>query len=511
MDTDERLLQLQRDTEDDDQRLREERAQERRASADEWMGNAEEWAREVEERRLMMGTKDFVMALMLGSLEMDDPGFALWEAADSLKDDKEIVLAAMLGKQCAEYMGNIGDTVSSNANQTSGPGSLSLDLSAVCWQAYTRYASPALRADLTLATLACEANGFVIGLLVADDEVVSAMDNQGVLGTKLQIRRDVENPNRATSGAEEFQLMEEVAELSYLQNHYSNRWLAERETLKQTVLDSEFVFLAAMRSGTRDSKSPASGKPVGLMLEHVSERLKNKRETVLASIEASEGMSLQFAGAELQADREVVLKAISLSAGYAFEFADDGLKADEDVALAAIKALGDSYSSSGPRRIGNAGRYLETGSLTHPLYHMPREVRRNKKIILACCSGSGSQINPGEHCFGHAMAALEELEGDQAVLNWLNDKGVMALLTGGEEKMPEIAYLHKEYALKAVTHVNAYPKAFLKCSEALRDDKEVVLAAIRTNENFQCYEHASDRLKRDREVRKAAGVKTWCC
>lgn len=66
----------------------------------------------------------------------------------------------------------------------------------------------------------------------------------------------------------------------------------------------------------------------------------------------------------------------------------------------------------------------------------------------------------------------------------------------------------KDSVLKAMDLVgwSLLPELLEAASHALRDDKDVVMKAL---ENERSWEFVSDRLKKDKDVKKAAGKSIW--
>lgn len=72
----------------------------------------------------------------------------------------------------------------------------------------------------------------------------------------------------------------------------------------------------------------------GLILEYLSETLKNNPQVVLTAVQ-NNGLALKFASKQLQNSLKVVLTAVKKN-GSALKFASDTLKDNEQVVFAAV-------------------------------------------------------------------------------------------------------------------------------------------------------------------------------
>ena len=173
---------------------------------------------------------------------------------------------------------------------------------------------------------------------------------------------------------------------------------------------------------------------------------KPTEQEILDKVEETGGEILIGAPSELLSDREFILKAVDKD-GWALEYASDELKNDEEVVLTAIKGYDAAcWSYSG------ATEYAS------------EELRSNKEFMRKAI-----EVTNGEAFSG----ATDELKND------------------------------KEMVLFAVSHGSAPhqcdPDIILRyASEAIRADKDVVLAAVRRN--GWSLEYASEELKADKDV-----------
>merc|ERR1712176_996464 len=80
------------------------------------------------------------------------------------------------------------------------------------------------------------------------------------------------------------------------------------------------------------------GKQNGLLLEHVSEELRNTKDLVLVAVQGN-GLALEHTSIAMRCDHEVVTTAVQ-SSPQAFKFALDDSKLDNLVVLEAVSIDG---------------------------------------------------------------------------------------------------------------------------------------------------------------------------
>ena len=193
----------------------------------------------------------------------------------------------------------------------------------------------------------------------------------------------------------------------------------------------------------------------GLTLKYASDELKNDAEVVLAAIEGGDvcgyfAEALEFASDELKDDKSIVMAAVSRR-GEALRFASDRLRCDRDVVMAAVD---------------QSGWALEYAS---------DELRNDEEVVLTAIQGGD------DTCNGYSFAmeyASEELKSN------------------------------KEFMIKAIELTEG--EAFAKASDTLKNDKEIVLIAVKNcSPPHQCdptivLAYASDQMKADKDVVLAA-------
>lgn len=261
-------------------------------------------------------------------------------------------------------------------------------------------------------------------------------------------------------------------------------------------IDEEIALLAVNRSWRVIEKLPEPWKSSpqiilaaltqsGLALKHAG-KFQEEREIILAAVK-KDGAALEFAG-KFQEDREIVLAAVKKD-GAALQYAKK-YQDDPDIVYAAVKKFARALRFAGP------------------------ETRKNKKIVLEAVNRDGRLCEEANSSFKTdrevALAAaktrpLQVFEWFDPVLQ--NDKEIaLTILT-----QKAIPYEAPQFAKQILAKTD------------LRNDREVVLAAIRVNANLlkdtstmmkndpeivriaiknnpELLEHASPKLQRDPEI-----------
>ena len=337
-------------------------------------------------------------------------------------------------------------------------------------------------------------------------------------------------------------------------------WRIESGDLDSEDIDT--IPLSLMRSlsfMTNRAVVLAAVKRFSMCLAHLCDDIKDDASVVCAALSEGHGCALKFASARLRADKDVVLKAVQ-SDGVALNFASEDLKGDRDVVLAAVRrgvADEDDYEDLeidvelieplwfAEQFWNDREVVLAAVSTTcHSFRHASVELRRDKEIVLAAVE--------------HEPTVLGTLDADIAAV-LLNDREFASVVV---EKHPCALKLFsdtlrgdRELVLRAITKTGdaikfasedlradkalalvairapytcpttgccntcgdgtsvrfscrmLWPELWLNTfahlSCVLRNDKDVVLAAITTHSNFMnasSFSHVSDRLRGDREV-----------
>ena len=205
----------------------------------------------------------------------------------------------------------------------------------------------------------------------------------------------------------------------------------------------------------------------GLALKYVAKELRSDKEVVLAAI-TQNGLALKYVPKELRSDKEVALAAIQED-GSALEFASKELKEDSDIVLAAVKndnlALNFASKECILYIIQNKYNDLSNCQEGCILENLSPKLKKYRDITLAAILNFDIEL-------GHALPKFR------------NDKKF--ILTIAKKNKLNLEYVSKK----------------------LRDDEEIVLAAIKQDAIINnvyalgpavFLTSASSRLQRDKK------------
>jgi predicted nucleic acid-binding Zn-ribbon protein len=219
----------------------------------------------------------------------------------SIKDDKDVVMAAVKQRGCA-----------------------------------IKYASEKFKADkeVVMAAVKCEGDAlqYISESLKADKEVVLAAVKQ--------------NAFAILNASEIFKTDKEMILAVVKCNGSALQCISE--SLKA---DKEVVMAAVKQTGRAISDVPtnfkadkevvmAAVKQYGTAIVYASESLKTDIEVVMAAVKC-EGDALHYVPTNFKADKEVVMAAVKQD-GCAIRFASESLRADKEVVMIAVKQNGDA-------------------------------------------------------------------------------------------------------------------------------------------------------------------------
>lgn len=208
-------------------------------------------------------------------------------------------------------------------------------------------------------------------------------------------------------------------------------------------------------------------------LEKFPEEIRGDKEIIMSLMRNrdSGGYNLKYASEELRGDKEVVLEALKgseVNTHWAFKVASEELKKDPEIVLAAIKNGGSSVMGAVPRGSGIFGNMEIAKALVESdrgamyIRDFSRDIRGSKEFaIFAMKDAIRRKDNNG--------AMLRSFESSIR-----NDKEVVLLAVRRDGS----------------DSVNNFEDA----SDSLRDDEDVLLAAMKSNKNALRY--ASERLKK---------------
>eukprot|EP01064_Diplonema_japonicum_P023667 TRINITY_DN3407_c0_g1_i3.p1 TRINITY_DN3407_c0_g1~~TRINITY_DN3407_c0_g1_i3.p1 ORF type:complete len:779 (+),score=244.32 TRINITY_DN3407_c0_g1_i3:60-2339(+) len=262
----------------------------------------------------------------------------------------------------------------------------------------------------------------------------------------------------------------------------------------------------------------------GLALQFASEELRKDHSVVLSAVK-NNGLALQFASEELRKDRSVVLSAVQ-NDGLALQFASEELWKDRSVVLSAVQNDGlalqfasalqapeVSYSKLTVTKLKKLCKEREVvlpkKILKKTLVELlekddeEREEKEKKKLV-----GEKRGREEGEGEEEETKAKKRKQEGQ-----FENDVGVvLAAVQQDWEAMRfagSVALDDKEVALAGVRQSG---EAYDLVSRRLRGDRDVVLEYVSWSASNHLYaKYIPEELKKDKEVALVAVKANGCC
>ena len=336
---------------------------------------------------------------------------------------------------------------------------------------------------------------------------------------------------------------------------YSDAIVTDDETIISEMCQSNVHNIRFGSERIRSNKewfTHQIGKGDGSLLEYATEDLRDDEDLVLLA--AKRGIRdsgsrnafltpMKFASERLRSDADLMLGIIRDHEVYNLKYASESILKDDafqrTVAVIVVDKLKRLFRSIHledrewreivPLILWDAEEFVrilvaENGDL---LRLCSERVRGTKELVfLACVSGN---------CSGAFEFASDEIKGDKDfVLKLLNHKCLVGLrhlsieLRSDKEIVtrvlsediseifdanPSIQIDDKEAISTALDIPNSrwslghYPSVLIFASERLRNDKEIVLKALK--KSSMEYDYISDDLKSDPEVQKAYGIRLY--
>jgi hypothetical protein len=222
----------------------------------------------------------------------------------------------------------------------------------------------------------------------------------------------------------------------------------------------------------------------GRALEYASARLRNDKAVVLAAI-IKNGAALIFASDRLKDDEAVVLAAVS-HYGPALQDASDRLKNDKDVVLAAVKQDGRSLAYASDRLKDDNDIVFDSVQRNGwTLVSASDRLKDNEAIVLAAVSNDGYAL----------IYASDRLRGD---LNFcikcleVSTVNCLSCFTGKANDIDDKKLM--------LTLLETDTNLFFIASDRLKDDKDIVMAALNNAGGHSILSLASERLRNDKDV-----------
>jgi len=309
------------------------------------------------------------------------------------------------------------------------------------------------------------------------------------------------------------------------------------------------------------------------VLENLPEELKNDKEFILESIKKTRGVALGYASEELKSDKEFILKALQIEKTFILYHINDELYNDREIALEAIKSksyglfyiseklLNDkNFISQAVKFNGNVLEYasedikkdkelvleaIKNGDdiLNDIIENMSEEILNDEEIIKTLAENEKIKIDKIFDLFDKeifnkvlsenkelALKAIKEcpdwyidLQGDiikdidvittlfENVEKIYDEERVEEKFDKAREKMSEkehkSVFADRELVKNIVKMNGAY---FEIASRDIRKDKEILLIALKADEDCIALNYASYELRNDKEVlEEAIEINPW--
>ena len=453
-------------------------------------------------------------------------GYSLQYASKSLKDDKSFFKAAI--KLSGGYVLEYASKELKDDKQV-------VKTAVKNWGKALEYTSDNLRNDKEVVMAAVKSYGraleYAFKELKADKQVVMAAVKQNGMALeyaskelkddKQVVKTAVKNNVFALKYASK-----ELKVLATLEDGFNSKFNALRAvkkngrdleyTSKELKADKEVVMVAVNEDGRalqfasaklRDNKQVVMTaiKNTGIQstpLQYASTKLRDDREVVMAALKTFGHGHLQYASKRLKGDKEFLMEAsgydktalqyaskslkddksffkaaIKLSGGYVLEYASKKIKDDEKIVLAAVRQ-----------------HYLKSTQARFSLEFISKRLKDNKKVVLA-------SIKNNNHYYSSSLTFISKrLKNDDQVIRAAKRKRLEEYLTFKPFNPSTLKKfsIDREVFLQDLKGKNGRELSLLYVSAALRDDKEVVMAAVRQRSEEIMF--ASNRLKIDEEV-----------
>ena len=261
----------------------------------------------------------------------------------------------------------------------------------------------------------------------------------------------------------------------------------------------------------------------GRLLEFCSDRLKADRDFVMIAI-TQNGGALEWASPELCADKALVIEALSNSSDAA-EWISESLRADRKFIEIAVKLCPSiiRYASKEIRFDKDyIWRLIERADC---YYSLPDEMKADQDIALtAMRSGSGSLYWIPKSLLGNHDFIKKAVKIDGNIYSSASDaiKADVSIFKDAlrYSKKPDAPLLKeapssiRDDRSLALTAIQFHWSNVQWIGQPLRNDREIILAAIRSDDTtrsnlYHAIYYASDALKKSKEFIKEAVAINW--
>ena len=223
-------------------------------------------------------------------------------------------------------------------------------------------------------------------------------------------------------------------------------------------------------------------KSNGSALSTVGDEFKNDREIVVAAVENWQH-AIQYSSQELQNDRDLGLMAVQKN-GYALMSMSEKLKNDKEIVMAAMKDIGRLEHASDALKNDKEVVMEAVKTCGHNLEFASDTLRNDKEVVLTALNG-----NHEDEFYLPLKYASEELKNDEDVaLTAVKLDGLALKHVGTRLK-------NKKNIVLAAVREDGSALQYTTSFE-MKDDEEIVRAAIQNNHHQYVLGYASERLQK---------------
>ena len=383
--------------------------------------------------------KNIVLAVMKKN------GFLLEYTSDELKNDREVVIAAI-----------------SNSNGQA-----------------LKYASEQLKNDREVIFTALKYSSDL--LKHASDEIKN--DREIIIAALQKNASEYRSECVLKYVSDDFKNDCEIVKIAIKNSDYALRYASDK--LKN---DREFVMTAVKKNGHA--------------LQSASNELKNDHEIVMTAVKNS-GYALQYASEQFKNDREIVMAAVKKN-GSALEYASDELKTDREIAMT---AMNNSYNGGALKyastEIQNDPAFISNENKIEILTNTIIKLLDDKLCEYTDVAGEEyddeeEYIDPHKY-YGNRDEYIEMLErvpcflfrNKEFVINIIKNELVFLWREVPVNKHQTILGYLSEYQYDdediMILLIEQWYGAFLYCSDRLKNDKAFISKAKNVNEQISIY------------------------
>jgi len=225
----------------------------------------------------------------------------------------------------------------------------------------------------------------------------------------------------------------------------------------------------------------AAIKKDGYALRYVDHRYQKDKAIVMLAVKNS-AYALQYADKTLKADRDVVLQAVK-HYGYAFEFAAEELKKDKDIALTAIKSESSAIKYAHKSLLSDREFVLAVTKIAWLSDALDPSFTNDAEIALEFVKRNGLKLD----------SFSKKLQSDKKIVKLAveNDGLALKYTTPELQKDPEIVSIAIKQNILALKYAG----------EPLRQNKQWILQYVKKSKRLPKW--TNQKLKQDRDFIQA--------